>query len=167
MKKKIIIISVVLIGFFLAVTANSWAQRERGGDRRVDRGGRDRGGQFQQWDKPAVQKFNRSSDRAYQPARNLHQSRPVQRFYPKFQKRHPYRIPPRLRPNFRLWRHRPVYRHGHPQPFKWRQSHSVVKEINNYYSSAESYATPQDEFQASATVSDSSFAVSVGVSKTN
>ena len=163
MKKKIIIISVVLIGFFLAVTANSWAQRERGGDR----GGDDRGGQFQKWDKPAVQKFNRSSDRAYQPARNLHQSRPVQRFYPKFQKRHPYRIPPRLRPNFRLWRHRPVYRHGHPQPFKWRQSHSVVKEINNYYSSAESYATPQDEFQASATVSDSGFAVSVGVSKTN
>jgi hypothetical protein len=43
----------------------------------------------------------------------------------------------------------------------------VVQEINNYYSNAESYAEPQDEFQASATVSDSGFSVSVGVSKTN
>jgi hypothetical protein len=56
MKKKIIIISVVLIGFFLAVTANSWAQRERGGDRRVDRGG-----DFQNGDRSAVHKFNRRS----------------------------------------------------------------------------------------------------------
>jgi hypothetical protein len=38
MKKKIIIISVVLIGFIVAFTSNSWAQRERGGDRRGDRG---------------------------------------------------------------------------------------------------------------------------------
>jgi hypothetical protein len=43
----------------------------------------------------------------------------------------------------------------------------VVQETNNYYSSAESYAAPQDEFQASAAVSDSGFSVSVGVSKTN
>lgn len=163
MKKKIIIISVVLIGFFLAVTANSWAQRERGGDR----GGRDRGGQFQKWDKPAVHKFTRNSDRAYQPKDNSHHYRPVQRFQPKYHKRHPYRVPPRFRPNFRPWRHRPVYRRGHPRPFKWLHRHSVVKEINNYYSSAESYAEPQDEFQASATVSDSGFSVSVGVSKTN
>jgi hypothetical protein len=162
MKKKIIMISVVLIGFFLAVTANSWAQRERGSDRRVDRGG-----QFQKWDKPAVQKFNHNSDRTYKPKRNPQHYRPVQRFYPKFQKRHPYRVPPRFRPNFRLWRHRPVYRRGHPRPFMWRHSHSVVKEINNYYSSAESYAAAQDEFQASASVSDSGFSVAVGVSKIN
>ena len=155
MKKKIIIISVVLIGFVLAVTANSWAQRERGGDRRVDRGGDDRGGQFQKWDKPAVHKFNRNPGQAYHRRGNPHH------------KRHPYRVTPRIRPNFRPWRHRPVYRHGHPRPFKWRHRHSVVKEINNYYSSAESYAAPQDEFQASASVSDSGFSVSVGVSKTN
>jgi hypothetical protein len=161
MKKKIIIISVVLMGFVLAVTANSWAQRERGGDRG------DRGGQFQKWDKPAVQKFNRHSGQAYQPKRNPHHYRPVHRFNPKFQKRHPYRVPPRFWPKSRPWRHRPVYRHGHPRPFKWRPSHSVVKEINNYYSSAESYAAPQDEFQASATVTDSGFSVSVGVNKTN
>lgn len=163
MKKKIAIISVVFIGFFLAVTANSWAQRERGGDR----GGDDRGGQFQKWDKPAVQKFNHNSDRAYQFKRNPQHYRPVQRFYPKFHKRQPYRVPPRFWPKFGPWHHRPVYRHGYPRPFMWRHSHSVVKEINNYYSSAESYTAAQDEFQASASVSDSGFAVSVGVSKTN
>jgi hypothetical protein len=43
----------------------------------------------------------------------------------------------------------------------------VVKEINHYYSSAESYAEPEDEFTASATISDSGFAVSVGVRETN
>jgi len=161
MKKKIIIISVIFIGFFLAVTANSWAQRERGGDRRVDRGGHDRGGQFQKWDKPAVHKFNRNPGQAYHRRGNPHHYRPVHRFKPKYHKRHPYRVTPRIRPNFRPWRH------GHPRPFKWRHRHPVVKEINNYYSSAESYAAPQDEFQASASVSDSGFSVSVGVSKTN
>lgn len=167
MKKKIIIISVALIGFVLAVTANSWAQRERVGDRRVDRGARDRGGHFQKWDKPEVHKFNRHRGRAYQPKRYHQQYRPAHRFKHKYNRRHHYRVPPRFRPKFRPWRHRPVHRRGHPRPFKWRHRHSVVKEINNYYSSAESYAEPQDEFQASATVSDSGFSVSVGVNKTN
>jgi hypothetical protein len=90
MKKKIIIISVVLIGFFLAVSANSWAQRERGGDRRVDRSGdfqngdrsavhkfnQDRGGSFQKWDKPAVRKFKRDRGRAYQPKRIVQHTGP-------------------------------------------------------------------------------------------
>ena len=165
MKKKIIIISVVFIGFVLAVTANSWAQRERGGDRRVDRGGPDRDGQFQKWDKPVVHPFNHNRAQAYQPKGKRY--RPVHRFNPKFHQRHPYRVPPRFQPNFRPWRHRPVYRYGHPRPFKWRHRHSVVKEINNYYSSAESYAAAQDEFHASASVADSGFSVSVGVSKTN
>jgi hypothetical protein len=43
----------------------------------------------------------------------------------------------------------------------------VVKEINNYYSSAESYSEPEDEFTASASISDTGFSVSVGVSNTN
>jgi hypothetical protein len=43
----------------------------------------------------------------------------------------------------------------------------VVQKINNYYSSAENYEEPQDEFQASASVSDSGFSISVGVNKTN
>jgi hypothetical protein len=179
MKKKIIIISVVLIGFFLAVTANSWAQRERGSDRRENRGGdfengdrsavhkfnQDRSGHFQKWNKPAVRKFNRDRGRAYQPKR--HHYRPAHRSKHQYNRRHHYRVPPRFRPEFRPWRHRPVYRGGHPRHFKWRHLHSVVQETNNYYSSAESYAAPQDEFQASAAVSDSGFSVSVGVSKTN
>jgi len=151
MKKKIIIISVVLIGFFLAVTANSWAQRERGGDRRVDRGDRGRGGQFQKLDKPAVHKFNRNSGRAYQPRRNPHHYRPVHRFKPKY----------------RYWHHRPAYRHAPIKRYFRRHRHSVINQVTNYYSSAESDAAPQDEFQASASVSDSGFSVSVGVSKTN
>jgi hypothetical protein len=43
----------------------------------------------------------------------------------------------------------------------------VVKEINNYYSSEESYSEPKDEFAASATITDSGFAFSVGVRETN
>jgi hypothetical protein len=167
MKKKIIIISVVLIGFFLAVTANSWAQRERGGDRRVDRGDRDRGGQFQKLDKPAVHKFNRNSGQAYHPGRNPHHYRPEQRFKPEFHKRHHYRAPHRFGPKYRFRRHWPAYRHAPNKRFFRRHRHSVINQITNYYSSAESYAEPQDEFQASATVSDSGFSVSVGVSKTN
>jgi hypothetical protein len=76
----------------------------------------------------------------------------------------------------RPWRHRPVYRHYRPgrfyrhhRPgrFYRRPHHSVVKEINNYYSSAESYSEPEDEFTASATISDSGFEFSVGVKETN
>ena len=181
MKKKIIIICVMLIGFVLAVTANSWAQRERGGDRRADRGGRERGGHFQKWDKPVAHKFSRDRGRAYHPKRHhyrpahrfkpkfhkRHHYRPAQRFKHKYYKRHHYRAPHRFRPKYRPWRHRPAYRRGHPKHFKWRHRHSVVKQINNYYGSAESYAEPQDEFQASASVSDTGFSVSVGVSKTN
>jgi hypothetical protein len=43
----------------------------------------------------------------------------------------------------------------------------VVNQVNNYYSSTESYSEPEDEFSASASVSDTGFSVSVGVSKTN
>ena len=50
MKKKIFIISVVLVGFIVAVAGNSWAQREKGGDRRINRGDQ-------------VQKWNGSKDR--------------------------------------------------------------------------------------------------------
>ena len=132
MKKKIIIISVVLIGFFLAVTANSWAQRERGDDR---------GGQFQKWDKPAVHKLNHT--------------------------RYQYRAPQRFVPKYRYWRHRPVYRHAPIKRFFRPPMHSVINQVTNYYSSAEHYVTPQDEFQASASVSDSGFSFSVGVSQTN
>jgi len=143
MKKKIIIISVVLIGFVLVVTANSWAQSERGGERH-----RDRAGHFKKWDKPAVRKFDRSHGGGYYPKRYHHNYQPVHRFKPKFHRRQ-----------------RPYYRHGHPGQHYWR--HHRRPTINNDYSSTESYAAPEEEFHASASVSDSGFSVSIGVSKTN
>ena len=88
MKKKIILISVVLIGFVLAVTANSWAQRERVGERH-----RDRGGHFQKWDKPAHHKFDRGHGRGFYPKRHQQHYRPVHRFKPKFHRRHHYGKP--------------------------------------------------------------------------
>ena len=66
---------------------------------------------------------------------------------------------------YRHWRHRPIYRHGHPGRHYWK--HHRRPSIHNYYSNAESYTWPEDEFQASATVTESGFSVSVGVSKTN
>ena len=180
MKKKIFIISVVLIGFMVALTSNSWAQRERGGDRRGNRGDH-------------IQKWNGSGDRHvdrdrirdrgprnhprrdfYRPGprfkskfHNGYRHRPAYRHKPKFQRRHHYRAPYRYRPKFRPWRHRPAYRHYRPGRVYRRPHHSVVKEINHYYSSAESYSEPEDEFTASATISDSGFEFSVGVKETN
>ena len=181
MKSKIIIISMVLIGFVLAVTGNLWAQRERGGDRPMDRGGnflrekkpsvpefnRERGRHFQKWDRPAVHKFDPDQGRPYHPRRYHHPYRPVHRIKPKFHQWHRYRTPHRFGRRFHYWRHRPIYRHDHPRPFKWRHRHSVVQEINNYYGSTESHAGPEDEIHASASVSDSGFSVSVGVSQTS
>jgi hypothetical protein len=43
----------------------------------------------------------------------------------------------------------------------------VVNQVNNYYSSAESDSVPEDEFTASATISDAGFSISVGVRETN
>ena len=144
MKKKSILISVVLIGFVLAVTTNSWAQRERGGGHH-----RDRGGHFQKWDKPDHHKFDRGHGRGYNIRRYHTPHRPVHRFKPKFHQRH----------------HRPFYRHWQPRRHYWR--HHLRPFIHNYYSSADRYIGPEDEFHASASVSDSGFSVSVGVSQTN
>ena len=160
MNKKIIIISAVLIGFVLAVSGNAWAKRERGGDRH-----RDRGGHYQKWDKPAVNKFDRGRGRGYHDKRYHHNYRPAHRFKPKFHKRHHYRAPHRNWHRYRHWQHRPGYRHRKFKRHYWRHHRRPV--INNYYSSAEGYAGPEEEFQASASVSDSGFSVSVGVNKTN
>ena len=180
MKKKIFLISVVLIGFIVAFSSNSWAQRERDGDRRADRGGR-----FEQWngsgdrdfDRDRIRDrgprnhsrrdFNRPGPRFNSKFHKRYRHRPAYRYKPKFHRRHHYRAPYRYRPKFRPWRHRPVYRYYHPRRFYRRPHHSVVKEINNYYGSAESYSEPEDEFNASATITDSGFAVSVGVRETN
>ena len=171
MKKKIIIISVVLIGFIVALSSNSWAQRERGGDRRPDRGDQFQsrsGSGDRDFDRDRIrdrgprnssrQHFNRPGPRFKSKFHNRQNRRPAYRFKRKFNRRNHYRAPYRHRPKFRQWRQRPVYR---------RPYHSVVKEINNYYSSAESYSEPEDEFSASATITDSGFAFSVGVRETN
>ena len=142
MKKRIILISVVLIGFVLAVSANSWAEREEVGKRH-----RDGGGQFEKWDKPAVNKFQRDRGQVYHPKQRNY--RPVHRFKPKFHKGPHYGRP---QPKWYRYRH-------------WQDHRRPV--VHNYYSSVENYTEPEDEFHASATVSDSGFVVSVGMSTTN
>ena len=176
MKKKIVIISVALTAFAVALAGNSWAERERGGQRHMNRGDR-----YQEADSPGDRGYFRERGNGHGPRRDF--IRPGPRIKHKYFKRNHYRSTPRLKhhynrrphyrapyrfhPKFRHWRHRPVYRHGHPGLFKWRQSHSVVREINNYYGSAGDYALPAEAFQASASVSDGGFSVSVGASKTN
>jgi hypothetical protein len=146
MKKMIIIISVVLLGFVLAVAGNSWAQREKGGKRDGNRGGH-----FQKWNKPAIHNFKGDRARAYRPGKNP--NRPVHYFRPTLHKRHPNHK------RYRFWRP------GHPGWRNWQHRRPAV--IHKHYGSAEGYAVPAEAFYASAAVSDSGFAVSVGVNKTN
>ena len=160
MQKKIVMISIALLTFAVAFAGNSWAERERGGNRHMDRADR-----LEPANNPVNHGQWRGRGGDHFPRRDF--KRPGPHFKHKYYKGRPYRAPHRFRPKFRHWRHRPVYRHGHPGLFKWRHSHSVVKEINNYYASADGYALPAEEFQASASVSDSGFSVSVGASKTN
>jgi hypothetical protein len=90
MKKKIIIISVVWIGFIVALTSNSWAQRERVGDRRADRGNH-----FQKSNGSGGHDFDRDRIRKRGPRNHSrqHYNRPGARFKSKFHKRHHYRAP--------------------------------------------------------------------------
>jgi hypothetical protein len=148
MKKKIIILSVVLICVIGVLTGNCWAQRERGDDRHPALNG---SGEHN-FDKDRSGPRHHSGQHFYRPgpgfkskfdAPRLH--RPADRFNPKFHNRHLYRAPDRHWPKFRPWRHRPVYRKGHPV----------------------SYSEPGDAFAASATIVDSGFAFSIGISETN
>jgi hypothetical protein len=146
MKKKILIISIVFVGFVLAVAGNSWAQREKAGKRSADRGGH-----FQKSNKPAIHKLEGDHARAYRPGKHL--NRPVHYLKPTLHKRHP------IRKLYRFWRS------GHPGWRNWRHRRPAV--IHKHYGSAEGYSVPAEAFYASAAVSDSGFAVSVGVNKTN
>ena len=196
MRKKIISISVVLMGFIVVLTTNSWAERERGGDRRPDRGSRveefkgpgdkdfdrgrvrdrDRGNHTRRdFNRPGPRfKHKFPKGRHYGPAyrskhkfQRRHNYRPAYRSKHKLHRRHHRAVPNRFKPKYRHWRHRPVYRNGHPKPFFKRNRHSVVNQVNNYYSNAESYSEPEDEFSASASISDTGFSVSIGVRETN
>ena len=179
MKKKIVVICIALTAIAIALAGNSWAARERGGGHRPDRGDR-----FQDVENSSRDHLNRSRVRDHRPGhypprkfkghgpRFKHKGfkrhhRPARWFKHNYYKRKFYRAPHRFRPKHRHWHHRPVYRHGgHPRYHKLRHRHSMVQEINNYYSSAETEAAPEEEFHASASVSDSGFSVSVGASKT-
>jgi hypothetical protein len=141
MKKMILIICVVMIGSILVLTGNSFAAREM----RSHHNGR--GGHYQKWHKPAPYK-----DRwtwGHHPTR--HHYSPAHGFRYKHHR----------------WNRRPVYRHGHPRHHHRRFRHTVVREINNYYGNTESYAAPEDEFNASASISDTEFSFSVGVKRTD
>ena len=141
MKKMILLISVAMIGSILALTSNSFAARERGGHHHYGRGGH-----YQKWNKPVYHKHGWTGGHHH-------------KLY--------YSPAPRFRPKYRPWRYRPVYRPSHPRRYYRRPHHTVVQEVNNYYSSAESYAAPEDEFTASASISDTGFSFSVGVSRTD
>jgi len=140
MKKKLIIISVAFVGLVLAISGNSWAQRESVGQRHQDRGGH-----FQKWDKPAAHKFDRGRGQAYR--RGDRHNRPAHRFRPHLQKRH------QIHKQHRYWRP------GLPKWHYWRHRRPAV--MHRHYGSA------GNAFQASAAVSDSGFLVSVGVSLNN
>jgi hypothetical protein len=138
--KKAFIISMALIGLVLAVTCNSWAQRESNGQRHPDRGSH-----FQKWDNPKVHKFDRDRNRVYRPGSPPHHPNP--HFRPHIQKRHQiHKLRRHWRPGLPKWRY-------------WRYRRPAV--IHRHYGSA------PNAFQTSATLSDSGFAVFVGVSQAN
>ena len=141
MKKMILIIYVLMIGSILVLTSNSFAAREKRGHHHS------RGGHYQKWHKPAYYKNGWAWGH-----------------HPKLQHYRPARD---YRYKHHRWYRRPVYRHGHPIRHHRRPQHTVVQEVNNYYGSTESYAEPEDEFNASASVSDTGFSFSVGVKRTD
>jgi hypothetical protein len=146
MKKNIMIISIALIGLILVFSGNSWAARNGSGP-------------YQKWDKPSNPAHKPNHGRNLAPG--IQNDRPKPQPIPRFHRPYPPRAPYRLAPQYRHWRQRPFYR-----PFGHRH-HAGVNEINNYYSRVERYYTPEDEFGASATISDTGFSVSVGVRETN
>ena len=152
MKKNSIIISIALIGLILVFNGNSWAASNRGGPH-----------QNQKWDRPsnAIDK----PDRGRSSAPGIQHHRPGDRFSPRLHKPDYHRGPYRFAPKPRPWFHRPFYRPFQPKRHFWQHHRGAA--ANNYYSKANRYYTPGDEFSASATISDTGFAVSVGVRETN
>lgn len=141
MKKMILIICFVMIDSILVLTSNSFAAQEKPGHH--DYG---RGGHYQKWNKPVYHKHDWSRSYHHKPN---------------------YSPAPGFKPKYRFWHHPAVYRPGHLRPYYRRPQHTVVQEVNNYYSSAESYSASEDEFSASASISDTGFSFSVGVSRTD
>ena len=136
MKKKIVIISIALMAFAGALAGNSWAARERSGDRHMDRGHG-----FRDVDDSVGDKFRRVRIRdrgpSHSPLRDFNRRvyrfkhkynkwkhyRRAHRFVHKYYKRQHYRATHRVGPKYRHWRHRPVFRQVHPWHLKWRHRH--------------------------------------------
>jgi hypothetical protein len=71
---------------------------------------------------------------------------------------HRFRHPPR-------WGHHPRFHRHHPSCSHWRGRRPVVvKQINNYYGGSTTDAYVEDSYQASASVSESAFSFSIGIS---
>jgi hypothetical protein len=130
-----------MIGSILVLTSNSFAAREKRGHHHS------RNGHYQKWHKPSHYKHGWA--------------------WGHHPKRHHYRPAHGFRNKHHRWHRRPIYRHGHPRRHHGRNQHTVVREINNYYGSTESYVEPEDEFSASASVSDTGFSFTVGVKRTD
>lgn len=137
MKKIILMSCAVMISSFLVFATSSFASRGW----RTDYPGR--AGHYKKWQTPPVYKHGR----AWNPHLRQYRHRPT----PGFMHKHP------------RWHRGPVYRHGHPG----RLHPTVVREINNYYGSAEDYREAGDQFSFSTSVSDTGFSFSVGVEKTD
>ena len=135
MRKKIVIISIVLIGFIFAVTSNSWAARDKGGHRYQDRSG-----QHQKWNKPADRHFRRDYGPRLHPERHHFKPKPHRRY------------------------HRPANWKLHPKRFHQRHHRPMVKQINNYYGSVESESVPEDDYRVTASISEAEFSFSIGIS---
>ena len=74
--------------------------------------------------------------------------------------------------HYQKWHKPAYYQHGwawghHPRFYHRRFQNTVVREINYYYGSTENYYEPEDEFNASASVSDTGFSISIGVRRTD
>ena len=146
MKKNIIIISIALIALILVFNGHSWAARNKGGS-------------YQKWNNPS--NAISQPDRGRSLAPGIQYQQPQHRFIPRLHqinnRRAPYRFTPKIRPSFR----RPFY----PNRYLWQHHHGSVN--SNHYRIAEGYYAPADGFSAAATISNTGFLFSVGVSETH
>jgi hypothetical protein len=149
MQKNIMIISIALIGLVLVFSGNTWAAGNKGGS-------------YQKWDKPSNLNIRQDHGRSLRPG--IRHDPPEHRYIPRFNRPDPYRAPYRLAPKYRPWRQQPFFRPFHPGRNYWRHHRGAANK--KFYRSSGSYV-PQDEFSASAFISDTGFAVSVGVRDMN
>ena len=144
MKKTILILCAVMISSFLVFTNSSSAA---GGWRGPHQ---DRGKHHRSWQKPSH----------YKPGRA----------WGHHPKRHHYRPARVLRNKHHRLHRRPFHRQYHPGRHHSHLPGTVVREVNNYYGSSESYDAyedSRDQFNFSTSVSETGFSFSIGVERTD